>query len=230
MRTTAGADDIQFSALSIFRAAALARAEQRLDDARGLVATALSTLTVDEQWYGLQGYALALGIEADRRLSPDATTDRADALLAEARSFAEGLAAAGIRLLPEPAAELITLEAEHARAHGTDTPDRWASVAGEWDRIGQPYRAAIARYHECDAVLRSRGDRTRAASSAAAALSVAEELGAAPLTERLRMLIQRARLDLPSADDHQPDPMATLGLTPREADVLRLLAEGLTNR
>src|SRR5438105_1269346 len=59
---------------------------------------------------------------------------------------------------------------------------------------------------------------------------VAEELGAAPLAERLRMLIQRARLDLPAADDHQPDPLAALGLTPREADVLKLLAEGLTNR
>ena len=72
--------------------------------------------------------------------------------------------------------------------------------------------------------------RARAASRAAAALAVADELGAAPFAEQVRMLIQRARLDLPVADDHEPDPLAGLGVTPREADVLALLAGGLTNR
>src|SRR5258705_9970519 len=117
--------------------------------------------------------------------------------------MAGGLRARGIRLLPEPAAAIVTAEAEHARAHGTDTPDQWVEVARAWEQAGQPYPAAVARYREADAVLRTRGDRARAASRAAAALTVADELGAAPLAEQVRMLIQRARLDLPVADDHR---------------------------
>jgi DNA-binding CsgD family transcriptional regulator len=185
----------------------------------------LATLTPDEQYYGLPGYALALGIEADLR-----TADRADALLAAARKMAGDLRSRGIELLPEPRAALVLAEAEHARAHGTDTPEGWASVASAWDQAGQPYQAAIARYREADAILRTRGDRARAASGAAAALAVAEELGAVPFAEQVRLLVQRGRLDLPAGGEAQPDPLAHLGVTPREADVLALLAAGLTNR
>jgi DNA-binding NarL/FixJ family response regulator len=56
-------------------------------------------------------------------------------------------------------------------------------------------------------------------------------LGAEPLAARIRQLAQRGRLDL-SGDGAQAarDPAAALNVTPREIDVLRLLADGRTNR
>lgn len=237
---TADAADVQFRALALLRAAALALAEQRYDDARGLVADGLAGVTEDQQYFGLSGYSLALAIEADR-IDAARTSPRADAEIDEARSvssslittvraYAAGLSERGVELLPEPAAALATAEAEHARALGTDDPDTWAAVAKDWEGVGKPYPAARARFHEADALLRGRGDRKRAAEAAATALSVATELGAEPFAERVRLLIQRARLDLPSADTSEPDPVASLGVTAREADVLALLGAGMTNR
>ena len=60
-------------------------------------------------------------------------------------------------------------------------------------------------------------------------------LGATPLRREIELLAQRGRLRLEDhADTAQapamPSPMASLGLTRREAEVLALLAEGRTNR
>ena len=66
-------------------------------------------------------------------------------------------------------------------------------------------------------------------------------LGAAPLRAQAETLARRARLPLDVAVDGDPRPAPApgeadedsavqLGLTPREAEVLRLLADGLTNR
>ena len=68
--------------------------------------------------------------------------------------------------------------------------------------------------------------------------AVAARLGARPLAAELELLAQRARLDL-APPDTLPDAGApgakrameeALGLTPREADVLALIARGYTNR
>jgi DNA-binding CsgD family transcriptional regulator len=238
---TAEADDVQFRALALLRAADLARAEQRFGDARALAAEALAGMTKDEQFYGLPGYALAIAVEADRiaavRISARAEPEIDEAkrvageLIAAARAFAAGLAGAGVPLLPQPSAALLTAEAEHARAMGSDEPDGWQAVAVAWESVRQPHSAALARFREADAALRTRGDRVRAAEAAAAALAVAEELGAEPLAEQIRLLVQRGRLDLSSAPaEEKPGPLAELGITPREADVLALLAAGMTNR
>jgi Bacterial regulatory proteins, luxR family len=60
-------------------------------------------------------------------------------------------------------------------------------------------------------------------------------LGATPLRREIELLAQRGRLRLEDhADTAQapamPSPMASLGLTRREAEVLALLAEGRTDR
>ena len=64
--------------------------------------------------------------------------------------------------------------------------------------------------------------------------TVAASIGAAPLRRELELLAQRARLDLIPADHRstdQADPLEhLLGLTPREAEVLELVARGYTNR
>ena len=56
---------------------------------------------------------------------------------------------------------------------------------------------------------------------------------AAPLARELESLAKRARIDLRAREQPQPtDPNLTeaLGLTPREAEVLSLVARGCTNR
>jgi DNA-binding CsgD family transcriptional regulator len=233
---TADADDVQFQAVAKVRAALLAWAEHRWDDARALVASGIAGITPDEQYYGIAAHALALRIEADRISSErvPAAVDEARAvsssLIASARAFASGLTSSGVELLPEPAAALATAEAEHARAMGTDDAELWAAVAKDWERVGQPYQVAMARFREADALLRARGDRVLAAAAAGVALSVAEELGAEPLAGQVRLLIQRGRLELPTSVPAERDPLAELGVTAREADVLALLATGMTNR
>ena len=60
-------------------------------------------------------------------------------------------------------------------------------------------------------------------------------MGAAPLLEEIEALIRRARLrpvateSAAPDDDAAPDELERLGLTPREAEVLRLVADGLSN-
>ena len=64
--------------------------------------------------------------------------------------------------------------------------------------------------------------------------AVAARIGARPLLRELELLAQRARLDLappPAAfPEEKHGPEEILGLTPREAQVLNLLARGYTNR
>ena len=64
--------------------------------------------------------------------------------------------------------------------------------------------------------------------------AVADRIGARPLATELELLAQRARLDLTPSVAGSPSGKRVLeealGLTPREADVLALIARGYTNR
>jgi DNA-binding NarL/FixJ family response regulator len=66
------------------------------------------------------------------------------------------------------------------------------------------------------------------------AYAVAVRIGAKPLSEQLELLAQRARLQLTTPDSGPPRTPPgleeILGLTPREAEVLALVARGQTNR
>jgi DNA-binding NarL/FixJ family response regulator len=64
------------------------------------------------------------------------------------------------------------------------------------------------------------------------AMSIAQALGASPLRVELDVLARRARLDLTETPtlDAPPSPAAALGITPRELEVLLLIADGRTNR
>jgi DNA-binding NarL/FixJ family response regulator len=69
-------------------------------------------------------------------------------------------------------------------------------------------------------------------------LAAADALQAAPLSAAARSLAQRGRLDVavpgvghPGTDHDNPsDPLAHVGLTPREVEVLQLVVRGHTNR
>ena len=84
------------------------------------------------------------------------------------------------------------------------------------------------------------GERAAASETATQALDAAVKLGSDWLTGEIRALGERGRLDLghggeqpaASGDDGKatPGPEDPFGLTPRERQVLALLAEGATNR
>jgi DNA-binding NarL/FixJ family response regulator len=80
------------------------------------------------------------------------------------------------------------------------------------------------------------GERVAAAGPAAAALEGAVRLGSRWLQEEITGLAFRARLDLGQPVGAERDaergaePEDPFGLTPRERQVLALLAEGATNR
>ena len=75
--------------------------------------------------------------------------------------------------------------------------------------------------------------RAEASAPLREARAVAARIGANPLLRELKLLAQRARLDLAPPQAEAPDrrqDLETLGLTPREAEVLTLVARGYTNR
>jgi len=74
-------------------------------------------------------------------------------------------------------------------------------------------------------VLARLGRSAEAAEQIAAARAVAEGLGAAPLRAALDGLARRARITGSAAPSQLSSP-----LTPREQEVLELLAQGRTNR
>jgi DNA-binding CsgD family transcriptional regulator len=125
--------------------------------------------------------------------------------------------------------------AEVTRQHGRADPAAWATAVVAWERLGQPYRAAYAGFRQAEALLAT-GDRTTAAVVLGRAAASTGRLGARPLDGEIQALGRRGRLDLapptgvaaPAAD--VPGPAAQLGLTPREAEVLALVAAGHSNR
>jgi DNA-binding NarL/FixJ family response regulator len=125
--------------------------------------------------------------------------------------------------------------AERARLAGAPEPGRWEQAQAAWDALGMRHNAAYARVRRAEALLGVPGSRRPAAALLAEAHAACVDMGAAPLREEVEALARRARIDLfavreAPAAEAEPSAAVALGLTPRELDVLRLLAEGRTNR
>jgi predicted ATPase/DNA-binding CsgD family transcriptional regulator len=133
---------------------------------------------------------------------------------------------------PVESAHRLLAEAELARAEGDDDPALWSAAAAAWQDLERPYPAAIARWRQAQASL-GRGDRDAATASLTDAGAVAERLGATWLAGEVDGLATRARLSLRPAAASEPEPEpdeVPFGLTPRELQVLTLVAAGATNR
>jgi DNA-binding CsgD family transcriptional regulator len=120
---------------------------------------------------------------------------------------------------------------------GPSDPDRWAEAAGAWDELGCPWPAAYARWRLAEALLERGATREEAAVPLRRAWATARGLGARPLLAEVELLARRGRITLAPASAAtgaavaQPAaPGGELGLTPREREVLALVAEGRTNR
>lgn len=99
--------------------------------------------------------------------------------------------------------------------HALIGDDGWDEAAEAWQELGQPYELALSLFHGARAALEA-GDRPAATARLGQAATLAADLGAGPLARDIALL-------------GRPRP-ATGGLTEREHDVLRLIAEGLSNR
>jgi DNA-binding CsgD family transcriptional regulator len=133
---------------------------------------------------------------------------------------------------PEALAARAACAAELSRIGGGDA-SAWAEAQRLWEYAGDRYQAAYARFRRAEALVISGGARREAQDLVREALAVAVELGAHPLRAELDALARRARLDLGDAHATSAAPDASLErfeLTPRELDVLPLIAAGRTNR
>jgi DNA-binding CsgD family transcriptional regulator len=120
-------------------------------------------------------------------------------------------------------------ELEFARAEGAADADAWAGNAARWEELGRPFAAAYARWREAEAAVAAGLGRQRAAAPLQAARTTAERLGARPLLREIDDLARRARLDPAEQPAPAHELAERLGLTARELDVLRLLADGRSN-
>jgi DNA-binding CsgD family transcriptional regulator/tetratricopeptide (TPR) repeat protein len=210
-----------------------------LDQARQLVAEAVPLVAADPR-YAAPVYALGLRIEADRaelartrRPGQPVPDDGTGAALLE--RFDQAATSPAAEGLPELAAWHATALAERTRQQGQPGPAAWAAAVAAWERLGQPYRVAYAWFRQAEALLTA-GDRDTAAEALGRAADITGRLGARPLDTEVKALARRARLDLtPPAGatapaTGAPAPAAQLGLTPREVEVLALVAAGRSNR
>jgi DNA-binding CsgD family transcriptional regulator len=126
----------------------------------------------------------------------------------------------------EATAWQVRVEAEAARLSGTATPELWRSAVEAFG-FGHVYEEARSRWRLAEALLAA-GDRAAAAEEAKAAHEVAVRLGAVPLQNAVEGLVRRGRLHVAVRGVRTAEVSAVL--TPREVEVLALLAQGRTNR
>jgi DNA-binding CsgD family transcriptional regulator/tetratricopeptide (TPR) repeat protein len=220
----------------------LLRRRRDLIAARAAVEDALGRLEVctDDVMRIARVSAAGARVEADVAQRARDLRERADErdALARARIHLSRLDAAAQEGGPIERAWQAVGKAELARARGRDDPVRWRKAGEHWESIGRPYLVALMRWREAEAAVASH-DRAAAAQAAAAALAVARRLGSGWLAEELTALAGRARLRLADGPAEHVDGRAAseapaaddpFGLTPRERQVLTLLAEGATNR
>jgi ATP/maltotriose-dependent transcriptional regulator MalT len=185
----------------------------------------------------------ATGHAAEGAVGPVAerpVTERAAALRARLQELADRLKAGG----PASTAHRLTFLAESTRAAGRTDADAWEDAVTAWRDLGQPYPLAYTRYRAAAAILTgyrpehadSDGRATRevtwdaAAAHLREAARLTERLDARPMHRRVRQLARRAGIALDPGAEGPNGATPKIGLTPRELEVLRLVADGHSNR
>jgi DNA-binding CsgD family transcriptional regulator len=113
------------------------------------------------------------------------------------------------------AGEPVDLPEWTAKPYAQHIAGDWRAAAAEWEQMGCPYEQA-----------RALADGDHAAQ--AGALAIFDRLGARPAADALRRKMQAAGAPTPRG----PRPATRenpFGLTARQVEILRLLADGLTN-
>jgi DNA-binding CsgD family transcriptional regulator len=121
-----------------------------------------------------------------------------------------------LAILGEPVALPVWAERLLSEAHRLHIAGRWREAGEAWRAKGCPYEEAIALSGGDEAAQRQ-------------ALAMFEALGAAPAARKLRRKMRAAGLRGVPAGPRSARRNDPAGLTPRQNEVLVLLAEGLSN-
>jgi DNA-binding CsgD family transcriptional regulator len=186
--------------------------QHRADDARQIVRDRLSGQVTPAVWPLL---VVGAGIIHRTRVRPSPPADPDD--------LARDLRAVAARVAADT--PLRSAYSIHFAAEIRD--GSWPAVVTAWDRLGRPHAAAYARYRAAEAAIAV--DRTAAGQWLREAAEQAERLGAQPLLDRVGRLARSINVTLTEETPTRPG-VATLGLTDREAEVLRHLVLGRSNR
>jgi DNA-binding CsgD family transcriptional regulator/tetratricopeptide (TPR) repeat protein len=227
----------QFSGIYGAMLAELKLRDGDLDGARTAAAEALERIVTCTDDVARVARVAATGVLVEAAAAQRAR-DLGDAAAADA---AAGQAAVLLAYVASaagrPVEDALALQgaAALARARGHDDPVAWDRSAAAWEAIGRPLAAGADRLRAAEAWMAA-GERDCARDRASAVVAMASTGGATWLEEQARSLAARGRLRLVQEADEAvavaapAGAGAPFGLTPREQQVLALLAEGATNR
>ena len=207
----------------------LARAQERLAEGLSVVMGTEGNLinTAPLFWLATR-VAAEFSERADRSGAAEAAADTATVAMAEFDRAIE--VAGGDRAPPEALAFRALAEAELTRVRGEHDPQSWHEAAELFRALSEPLNAAYADLRAAEAIALSGGRPVEIAEPLRSAFVVASSLGSRSLRDEAEALARRAGIALEPAERSDPEPPAEFGLTDRELEVLRLLAEGRTNR
>jgi DNA-binding CsgD family transcriptional regulator len=186
-------------------------------------------------WPPAEAALCALGVRAEAEAAAMTPGDPSE--LGRAAAAADRFVAR-LRSLDEADARVSAWTAfamaERTRISGPPDAAPWNAAALAFEALPRPYVAAFCHLREAEASAASHSHHASATLALRAAHRTAAALGAATLERECLLLARRARIDLEPAgsavSDEGDRARSALGLTPREIEVLRLLAAGRTNR
>jgi DNA-binding CsgD family transcriptional regulator len=234
-----GAGDYFVAMLELQRAEAFVLAGRAAEASEAASAALDAAIASDDLATSAAAARCGLHIAADRAEAARARHDVAAeaAARADGEGLWERLTAGGVGDSPLALAELETARGERTRLAGDPDPEAWAAAATAWRVLSAPARAAAADLRRGEALLQVRAPRQEIGAALAAAYEVAHALGAGGLEREAARLAARARVSLPRHDGAAPPAApavppaaAELGVTPRELEVLGLVAAGRTNQ
>ena len=228
--------DIQTRGRLYMESAELAIERGLPDEAYAQVERALALVTMTDdaarraQICAIGVHALADRLANDRAQGRNADVETAQRLAAglvqEANRPVDG--GAGLRA-PQAMACIAMCIAEESRLSRSD-PSLWASAVSLWGKAHEPYFTAYCQWRQAEALLESRTGRQEATACLQDAFATAVRIGAAPLRTQIEQLAQRARITLAVSLAATVSSADSLGLTPRELEILGQLADGMTDR